>query len=72
LLSRRRQRVSSPEEFFGPNHAAETAQRLGIPFLGQLLINTQIACLCDEGAIEDYPGEEFTPIVEHLLQAATR
>jgi hypothetical protein len=56
-------------EVFGPSHAAETAQRLGIPFLGRLPINPQIARLCDEGAIEDYPGEEFAPIVNSLLQA---
>jgi Mrp family chromosome partitioning ATPase len=57
-------------EIFGPSHAEETAQRLGIPLLGRLPINPQIARLCDLGAIEDYPGEEFAPIVERLLQAA--
>jgi hypothetical protein len=56
-------------EIFGPSHAEETAQRLGILFLGQLPINPQIARLCDEGAIEDYPAEEFAPIVERLMQA---
>jgi hypothetical protein len=56
-------------EIFGPSHAEETAQHLGIPFLGRLPINPQIARLCDEGAIEDYPGEDFAPIVERLLQA---
>jgi len=33
-----------------------------------LPINPQIARLCDEGAIEDYPGEEFAPIVERLMK----
>jgi Mrp family chromosome partitioning ATPase len=56
-------------EIFGPSHAEETAQRLGIPFLGRLPINPQIARLCDEGAIEDYPGEDFAPIVERLMKA---
>jgi len=59
-------------EIFGPSHAAETAQRLGIPFLGQLPLNPQITRLCDAGAIEDYSGEEFTPLVERLRQAAIR
>jgi len=37
--------------------------------LCEVPINPQIARLCDEGAIEDYPSEEFAPIVEHLMQA---
>jgi ATP-binding protein involved in chromosome partitioning len=56
-------------ELFGPSHTAETAQRLGIPFLGQLPINPQVARLCYAEAIEDYPGEEFIPIVKSLRQA---
>jgi Mrp family chromosome partitioning ATPase len=55
-------------EIFGPSHAEETAQHLGIPFLGRLPINPQIARLCDAGAIEDYPAEEFAPIVKSLMQ----
>jgi Mrp family chromosome partitioning ATPase len=53
-------------EIFGPSHAQETAQRIGIPLLGQLPIDPEIARLCDEGRIEDYPAEAFAPIAQAL------
>jgi Mrp family chromosome partitioning ATPase len=57
-------------EIFGPSHAEEMAWRLGVPFLGRLPIEPQIARLCDVGAIEDYPAEEFAPIAQRLRQTA--
>ena len=57
-------------EIFGPSHTEETARRLGVPFLGRLPIEPQIARLCDVGAIEDYPAEEFAPIAQRLRQTA--
>jgi len=55
-------------EIFGPSHAQETADRLGIPLLGRLPIDPQIAQLCDAGAIESYPLEAFAPILEKLAK----
>ena len=55
-------------EIFGPSHAEETAIRLGVPLLGQLPIDPQIARLCDAGAIEKYPAEAFVHIVERLVE----
>ena len=59
-------------EIFGPSHAEETANRLGVPFLGRLPIDPRIAELCDAGHIEDYPPEEFAPIARQLEDRAPR
>jgi len=53
-------------DIFGPSHAEDTALRLGIPFLGRLPIDPQIARLCDTGRIEEYIAEPFTPMAERL------
>jgi ATP-binding protein involved in chromosome partitioning len=55
-------------ELFGPSHAEETAQRIGVPFLGRLPIDPEIARLCDAGRIEDYPTDTFAPIAQELLR----
>jgi hypothetical protein len=53
-------------EIFGPSHAEETAQQIGIPLLGRLPIDPDIASLCDAGRVEDYAAEAFTPIAREL------
>jgi Mrp family chromosome partitioning ATPase len=53
-------------EIFGPSHAEETASHIGVPLLGRLPIDPEIARLCDEGRIEDYPAEAFAPIARDL------
>jgi len=55
-------------DLFGPSHAEETARRIGVPFLGRLPIDPQIALLCDEGRIEDYRGQAFAPIARELAR----
>ena len=55
-------------EIFGPSHAEETAERLGIPFLGRLPIEPEIARLCDAGQVEVYDAQAFVPIVEELVK----
>jgi Mrp family chromosome partitioning ATPase len=55
-------------ELFGPSHAEETARRIGVPFLGRLPIDPEIARLCDAGRIEEYEGELFAPIACDLAQ----
>jgi hypothetical protein len=42
------------------------AVQLGIPLVGRLPIDPEIAQLCDAIMIEGYPAEAFLPIVEHL------
>jgi ATP-binding protein involved in chromosome partitioning len=53
-------------DIFGPSHAEETAQGLGIPFLGRLPIDPEIATLSDSGLIEEYAADAFAPVVEGL------
>ena len=53
-------------ELFGPSHAEETAKRIGVPLLGRLPIDPEIARLCDAGQIEQYPATDFAPIAREL------
>ena len=55
-------------EIFGPSHAKETASRLGVPLLGHLPLNRQIAELSDAGHIEEYPAVPFVPIAQTLIK----
>ena len=57
-------------EVFGPSHAQETAEAVGVPLLGRLPIDPEIARLCDLGRIEEYPAEAFAPIAEHIAALA--
>jgi Mrp family chromosome partitioning ATPase len=55
-------------DIFGPSHAEEMASRLGVPFLGRLPIDPEIATLCDAGRLEDYPAEAFETIARRLAE----
>jgi Mrp family chromosome partitioning ATPase len=57
-------------DIFGPSHGEETARLLGVPFLGRLPLDPRIARLCDNGAVENYPAEEFAPIAQQLVETA--
>jgi Mrp family chromosome partitioning ATPase len=57
-------------EIFGPSRAEQMAARLGVPFLGRLPIDPEIARLCDAGRIEDYPAQGFVPIARRLADWA--
>jgi Mrp family chromosome partitioning ATPase len=50
-------------EAFGPSRADETARALGVPFLGQVPLDPELARRCDSGEIESYPVDVFAPIV---------
>jgi Mrp family chromosome partitioning ATPase len=51
-------------DIFGPSHAEETSQQIGIPFLGRLPVDPEIAKLSDAGRIEEYAADAFASIVE--------
>jgi Mrp family chromosome partitioning ATPase len=55
-------------EIFGPSHAEETAWMIGVPFLGRLPIDPEIARLCDDGRVEEYSAEMFMPITQDLVR----
>ncbi len=57
-------------DLFGPSHAEAMAAQLGIPFLGHLPIDPEIARLCDAGRIEDYPIDSFRPMAEQIVALA--
>ena len=53
-------------DIFGPSHAEDTARQIGIPFLGRLPVDPEIAELSDAGLIEQYAADSFEPIVAAL------
>ena len=55
-------------EVFGPSQALPTAHRLGVPLLGQLPLDPELARRCDAGEIEAYAAESFRPIAEQVLE----
>ena len=57
-------------EVFGPSHAEETAEQIGIPFLGRLPIDPEIAELCDAGRVDEYAADAFAPIAKGLADRA--
>ncbi len=54
-------------EIFGPSHAEENAKQIGVPLLGRLPIDPEIARLCDAGQVEDYDTSDFLAIARDLL-----
>jgi len=54
-------------EIFGPSQSEESARKLGVPLLGRLPIDPEIARLSDTGKIEEYAAEAFEPVVDKLL-----
>jgi len=57
-------------DVFGPSHAEEMAQRMGVPFLGRLPLDPRISELCDAGGIEEYPAEAFASVARRLEEMA--
>jgi hypothetical protein len=61
-------------EAFGPSQALHTTAQLGLPLLGRLPLDPELARRCDAGEIEEYAAEEFEPIAEKVTErvAATK
>jgi hypothetical protein len=47
----------------------QTATRLGVPLLGRLPLDAELACSCDGGEIEGYETPFLGPIVEPLVDS---
>lgn len=58
-------------EVFGPSQAMRTANQLGVPLLGQLPLDPELARRCDAGEIEEYAAEVFEPIAEKITKRAS-
>jgi len=55
-------------EVFGPSQARHTTAQLGLPLLGRLPLDPELARRCDAGAIEQYAMDSFAPIVEQMTE----
>jgi Mrp family chromosome partitioning ATPase len=55
-------------EVFGPSQALHTTGQLGVPLLGRLPLDPELARRCDAGEIEAYTAELFEPIVERVTE----
>ncbi len=55
-------------EVFGPSQAQHTTAQLGLPLLGRLPLDPELARRCDAGAIEEYAADSFAPIVEQVTE----
>jgi Mrp family chromosome partitioning ATPase len=58
-------------EVFGPSQAMRTANQLGVPLLGQLPLDPELAHRCDVGEIEGYALDAFEPIAEKITERAS-
>ncbi len=53
-------------DIFGPSHAEAVAAQIGVPLLGRLPIDPEIARLSDAGRIEEYADNGFAAIAQEL------
>jgi Mrp family chromosome partitioning ATPase len=58
-------------EVFGPSQAMQTANQLGVPLLGQLPLDPELARRCDAGEIEEYTIDVFEPIAKKIAKGVS-
>jgi hypothetical protein len=58
-------------QVFGPSRAMRTATQLGVPLLGKLPLDPELARRCDAGEIEDYIVDAFEPIAKKVIERAS-
>jgi Mrp family chromosome partitioning ATPase len=59
-------------EPFGPSCAEATARHAGVDLLGRIPLDPQLAVMCDEGKIEEYPESDFAGVVDEVLRLTAR
>ena len=59
-------------EVFGRSKALATALQLGIPLLGKIPLDPELARCCDAGRIEDYASQAFDEVVDALLRSTPK
>lgn len=59
-------------EIFGHGKTEEAAKKAGIPYLGSMPIDPEIAKLSDEGKIEDYTNPLFEEVTRTVRMNATK
>ncbi len=55
-------------QVFGFSHADEVAESLGVPLLGRIPLDPELAMRCDTGQIELYTGDVFEPIASRIVE----
>ena len=55
-------------EAFGPSQAEQTARTLGIPMLGRIPLDPELASRCDNGQVEMYTSDVFEPIAVRVSE----
>ncbi|HET90791.1 MAG TPA: iron-sulfur cluster carrier protein ApbC [Chloroflexi bacterium] len=55
-------------EIFGPSQAMRTANQLGVPLLGQLPLDPELARRCDAGEIARYAMDEFESVAVKITE----
>ena len=55
-------------EVFGPSQVSHTTAQLGLPLLGRLPLDPELARRCDAGEIEEYEAELFGPIAGQAVE----
>jgi Mrp family chromosome partitioning ATPase len=58
-------------DIFGPSQAMRTANQLGVPLLGQIPLDPELARRCDAGEIESYSLDPFETIAEAIVERAS-
>lgn len=53
---------------FGPSQAIYTANQLGVPLLGRLPLDPELACRCDAGEVETYAANAFESIYRKIAE----
>lgn len=54
-------------DVFGESRADEVVRLIGVPLLGRMPLDPEIAKHCDRGEIEDYRGDEVEEIVDGVM-----
>jgi Mrp family chromosome partitioning ATPase len=57
-------------DVFGASETEKIVEQCGVPKLGSLPLDPELAVKCDQGKIEDYENESFEAIAEAVLEAA--
>jgi DNA-directed RNA polymerase subunit RPC12/RpoP len=57
-------------DIFGTSRAEKTVEQCGVPMLGHLPLDPELAAKCDQGKIEDYESDSFEAIAKQVLEAA--
>jgi len=58
-------------DVFGPGQALKTVGQLGVPLLGRMPLDPQLARACDSGQIEHYAGEQFAGVAAAITANAS-